>query len=74
MTKTLVDWNWRDFFLFEHKRTREHSCKNNIHNSRVNSREYSFVSRVAPIWNSLTNNIVQSRTLTNFKRELENFD
>ena len=33
-----------------------------------------FVNRVAPMWNYLTSNVVKSRTLTKFKRELENFD
>lgn len=45
-----------------------------IRKANLDCRKYEFANRVAEIWNTLPQNIVDSKTSTNFKKLLTNFD
>ncbi len=54
-------------------KTRGHSKKLFIQDSRVDVRKYSFACRAVSLWNSLPENIVSAPSLQVFKNRLDSF-
>ncbi len=68
----LVDLNISDFFQFSGSQTRGHSKKlyPKLCSRWINSRLNFFSSRVVNIWNSLSDTVLNSASLSEFKRNL----
>jgi hypothetical protein len=53
--------------------TRGHNLKLEVLRSKNDIRKFSFSVRVPPVWNSLTNKVINSSSVNNFKNNLDNF-
>ena len=54
---------------------RRHSqCLKTIHNSKTNVRKHFFAERSTTAWNQLPERVVQSQSLDEFKRRLDEMD
>ncbi|MFZ2538547.1 MAG: reverse transcriptase family protein, partial [Oscillospiraceae bacterium] len=63
------------FFTFSsNPSARGHSLRLTYPIAKTNSKKFFFSTRVVPVWNSLPENIVLSRTITSFKRSLSSID
>ena len=51
--------------------TRGHSCKLLVQRSKHDMRKYSFTVRVSSIWNNLSEKVISSKTINNFKNNLD---
>ena len=52
-------------------RTRGHSFKLEVNYNKYDFRKYSFTQRIIPIWNSLSESVVASKSLNTFKKRLD---
>ena len=74
IVRGLVDLDFQKLFSFNLNNTRGHRYKVNIPIGRLNCKKFSFVNRVARIWNALSDNVVGSNTLEKFKLALKDVD
>ena len=51
--------------------TRGHSYKLIVHRSKHDMRKYSFSVRISSIWNNLSEKVVNSKTINDFKNNLD---
>ena len=70
----LVDLEPSDFFSFNMNPTRGHSLKVNFPYARINVRKYFFINRSIPVWNALPSDVVESSSLSVFKKRLKTVD
>jgi hypothetical protein len=59
--------------LNQFSKTRGHNLKLKIQNSNNNIRKYSFCVRVPKLWNSLSDNVINSNSVNAFKNNLDKY-
>ena len=75
ITNGLCGLNSRDFFsISTNTRTRGHSKRLDLPPWQLLVRKHSFAVRVIPIWNSLTEDCVSSRSLNVFVSRIKDMD
>ena len=75
IVNNLVNLKFDDFFEKSRlQNTRGNSCKLYVKRTRLELRRHSFCTRVVPVWNSLTDNIIMCGSLRNFKLMLSKID
>ena len=67
----LDDLNVEDFFEFDNHGRRGHSKKLKVKYARLDIRKYSFSVRVVNLWNSLSEDTVNSESMDSFKKRLD---
>ena len=67
----LVDIDADDLISLNQNHTRGHSLKLNIEFARLNCRKFSFFNRTIPIWNSLSEDHVNSTSVKSFRKSIE---
>ena len=55
------------------RRTRGHNFKLKKRYCRLNTRKFSFANRVISPWNDLAENVVNAKTVNNFKSKLNDY-
>ena len=71
IVKGLVDLNFDLYFTFAHdRRTRGHDFKLMVNRNRLDVRKHFFANRVVPYWNLLSNEIVNSPSVSVFKNRV----
>ena len=70
----LVKLDVNDFFEYNSTNTRGHNSKLRVQYSRVNYRKFFFSNRVIPIWNALPQSVVESSSLNDLKKGLDQID
>jgi len=67
----LVVIDCTEFFSFtDCDRTRGHNLKLYIQICWIDVREFSFARRVCPVWDALSYDVVNARSVSSFKRKL----
>ena len=59
--------------LNEFSKTKGNNLKLNVLESKHDLRKYSFCVRVPKIWNTLSNSVINSKSINSFKINLDNF-
>ncbi len=62
------------FFEFKHNRTRGHSWALNKKYSNKDQKKFFFTQRIVNIWNFLPDTVIQSATVTAFKKSLHSIN
>jgi len=71
----LICLDFSDFFTTSPSdRTRGHNFKLGIQNCRLDTRKFCFARRVCHVWNKLPHDVVNSCSISSFKRKLAAFN
>ena len=71
----IVDLPFKDFFTFNNlSKTRGNSLKLNVPISRINARANVFAVRIISLWNKLSDEVVNSSTLSSFVIKIKRLD
>ena len=70
----LVDLPVDEFFVFKQTITRNNGIHLYKHSFRYNAERYYFKNRSISAWNSLATNVVNAKSPTVFKTQLDNLD
>jgi hypothetical protein len=73
IAKKFDDIEFNTYFMRSTTELRGHSCKLFKPGFHLDCRKYSFSKRVINIWNSLEENIIESRTVDSFKVNIDKF-
>jgi len=67
----LVAIDCSEFFFIDCDQTRGHNLKLYIQICRLDIHKFRFASRVCPVWNALSYNVVNACQVSSFKRKLD---
>lgn len=71
----IVDLPFNDFFTFNNSSiTRGNSLKLNLPISRINARSNFFAVRIIPVWNKLSDDVVNSPNISIFATKINSLD
>jgi ribonuclease P/MRP protein subunit RPP40 len=69
--RNFEDVDYQQFFRLSNTGLRGHSLKMYKERARLDIRKFSFSNRIVDEWNKLTEEIVQCRTVNNFKNKID---
>ena len=74
MLKGFDKVDYRKYFSISNTTTRGHLLKLHKSRSRLDLRKYFFSQRVVDMWNKLPEEVVESKSINEFKNRLDKYD